>query len=119
MAEARRLFFGAMDDDFNTAKAIGHLFDLGREVNRGLDEGAARDGSLAARALFDMGQVIGLFWKPPAGERWDADVMALVEAREQARRSRNWKQADELRTQLLERGVLVEDGAEGPRLKRS
>ena len=118
VAEARRLFSRAMDDDFNTAKAIGHLFDLGREVNRALDEGAAREGSLAARALFDMGQVLGLFWKPPEGERWEADVMALVEARDQARRSRNWKQADELRTQLLDRGVLVEDGAKGPRLKR-
>ena len=107
-----------MDDDFNTAKAIGHLFDLGREVNRAIDEGAGREGRLAARALFELGQVLGLFWKPPAGELWEADILALVEAREQARRSRNWKQADELRAQLLERGVLVEDGAQGPRLRR-
>ena len=118
VAQARRSFAEAMDDDFNSAKAIGHLFDLAREVNRALDDGVAREARLAAGALSGLGQVLGLFWKPPAGERWEDEIMALVEAREQARRSRDWKQADELRARLLERGVLVEDGAEGPRLKR-
>ena len=118
VAAARRLFSEAMDDDFNTAKAIGHLFDLGREVNRALDEGVAQEARLAAGVLFELGQVLGLFWKPPAGERWEAEIVALVEAREQARRSRDWQQADALRARLLEHGVLVEDGAGGPRLKR-
>jgi cysteinyl-tRNA synthetase len=118
ITEARKRFAEAMDDDFNTAKAIGHLFDLAREVNRGFDEGGEAEAGIGARVLFDLGQVLGLFWNAPAGESWDGDVLALVEAREQARKARDWKQADALRTQLLDRGVLVEDGPQGPKLKR-
>ncbi|MBI3539655.1 MAG: hypothetical protein HY076_05230 [Candidatus Eisenbacteria bacterium] len=118
VAGARRLFGEAMDDDFNTARAIGHLFDLSREVNRAFDDGAEREARLGARALFELGQILGLFWKPPAGETWEPEVVALVAAREQARKSKDWKQSDALRARLLERGVLVEDGPQGPKLKR-
>jgi cysteinyl-tRNA synthetase len=116
--EAEQRFREAMDDDFNSAKALGHLFDFAREINRAFDEGAAGEARDASRRLFALGQVLGLFWKPPAAETWGADVLELVEAREAARKARNWKEADELRGQLLEKGVLVEDGASGPRLKR-
>jgi len=118
VAEARRLFAEAMDDDFNTARAIGHLFDLAREVNRALDEGAGVEARLAARALYDLGQVLGLFWKAPAGESWEPNVLELVEAREAARKSKQWGRADEIRASLLELGVLVEDSPQGPKLKR-
>ncbi len=118
VAEARRLFAESMDDDFNTAKAIGHMFDLAREANRALDEGAGGEARLGALALFDLGQVLGLFWKAPQGERWEPEVLALVEAREAARKSRDWGKADVLRAELLARGVVVKDGPQGPRLKR-
>ena len=118
VAQTRRLFAESMEDDFNSAKAIGHLFDLAREANRALDEGAGQEGRLAARALYELGLVLGLFWKPPAGEAWEPEVLALVEARERARKSRDWKQADEIRLRLLERGVSVEDSVQGPKLRR-
>jgi cysteinyl-tRNA synthetase len=116
--EATRLFGEAMDDDFNSARAIGHLFDLAREINRGYDEGNERDARLAARALYGLGQILGLFWRPPAGESWPSEVLELVDAREQARKARDWKQADALRARLLDQGVLVEDSPQGPKLKR-
>jgi cysteinyl-tRNA synthetase len=119
VAEADRLFHEAMDDDFNSARAIGHLFDLSRQVNRALDDGLGAPAVSAARALLRLGGVLGLFWRAPGAEVWDADVLALVEEREQARKSRDWKQADALRGRLLERGVLVEDGPAGPKLKRA
>jgi cysteinyl-tRNA synthetase len=119
VAQARRLFAESMEDDFNSAKAIGHLFDLAREVNRALDDGAGREGRMAARALYDLGQVLGLFWKPPVDESWEPEVLSLVEAREQARKSRDWKLADEIRGRLFERGVSVEDGPQGPKLRRT
>jgi cysteinyl-tRNA synthetase len=118
VAEAERLFTEAMDDDFNSAKAVGHLFDLSRHVNRAIDEGAGPEGVAAAHTLFRLGQVLGLFWKAPAAEAWEPEVVALVDAREKARASKDWKAADSLRAQLLERGVLVEDSAQGPKLKR-
>jgi len=118
VAEAGRLFHEAMDDDFNSAKALGHLFDLARDVNRALDDGLGEEARAAARALLALGQVLGLFWAAPAGETWDAEVLALVEQREEARRSRDWKRADAIRADLGQRGVLVEDSSEGPKLKR-
>ena len=116
--EAERRFVQAMDDDFNSAKALGHLFDFARDVNRSLDEGATREGRAAARRLLRLGQVLGAFWKPPATESWSPEVLELAEAREAARKARDWKEADALRARLLDKGVLVEDGAAGPRLKR-
>ncbi len=118
VAEAERLFAEAMDDDFNTARAVGHLFDLAREVNKGLDQGAGAGAVATAHSLLRLGRILGMFWKEPAGETWNAEVLALVEVREQARRAKDWSQADLLRKQLLDRGVIVEDGAQGPRLKR-
>ena len=116
--EARTRFAEAMDDDFNSAKAIGHLFDLARHINRALDEGGGAEARAAARAMLDLGGILGLFWNRPAAAQWDPDVLGLVEAREAARKARDWKQADAIRGQLLARGVVVEDGAAGPKLKR-
>ena len=116
--EAEARFRESMDDDFNSAKALGHLFDFAREINRAFDEGAEAEARVAARRLYALGKILGLFWKAPAAEAWAPDVLQLVEAREAARKARNWKEADELRGQLLERGVVVEDSAAGPKLKR-
>ena len=118
-AECGRLFHAAMDDDFNSAKAIGHLFDLSREVNRALDEGSP-EAPAAGRALLDLGAILGLFWRRPAGESWPPGVLALVGEREQARKDRDWGKADALRQRLLDEfGVVLEDvKGQAPRLKR-
>ncbi len=119
VAEADRLFHEAMDDDFNTARAIGHLFDLSRAVNRGLDEGAGAEARAAAVALLRLGQVLGLFWKAPAAEEWPAEVRELAGAREAARKARNWAESDRLRDRLRDLGVLVEDTGAGQKLRRA
>ena len=118
VAEADRLFHEAMDDDFNTAKAMGHLFDLARQVNRALDDGLGSEAKAAARALYRLGGIIGLFWKAPEGETIPAEVARLAEARDQARKSKDWKRSDELRASLLEAGFVVEDGPQGQKLRR-
>ena len=118
-ADADRLFHEAMDDDFNTAKALGHLFDFARDVNRGLDEGLGQEARSAAGKLLGLGQVLGLFWRVPAGEAWTPEILALVEQREAARKARDWKRADAIRADLSQKGVLVEDGPGGPKLKRN
>jgi cysteinyl-tRNA synthetase len=118
VAEAERRFEEAMDDDFNSAKAIGHLFDLSREVNKALDEGLASEGAKAAGALFRLGGVLGLFWNAPKGEEWSEEVLALARDREAARKSKDWAKSDALRNQLLELGAVVEDGPSGQKLKK-
>jgi cysteinyl-tRNA synthetase len=107
-----------MEDDFNSAGALGHLFDLARAVNRALDEGAGAEGVQAARKLYQLGGILGLFWKAPAGEEWPAEVLEIAARRDQARKAKDWKASDELRDQLAERGVLVKDGPGGQELKK-
>ena len=118
VADAERLFHEAMEDDFNSAGALGHLFDLARAVNRALDEGAGSEGVQAARKLYQLGGILGLFWKAPAGEEWSAEVLEIAARRDQARKAKDWKASDELRDQLAERGVLVKDGPGGQELKK-
>jgi cysteinyl-tRNA synthetase len=119
VADCHRLFREAMDDDFNSAKAIGHLFDLSREVNRALDEGSSSATS-AARSLLELGMALGLLWSRPAGESWPPEVLALIEEREQARNGRDWARADAIRRRLFdELGIVIEDvKGQPPRLKR-
>jgi cysteinyl-tRNA synthetase len=116
--EADRLFHDAMDDDFNSAKAIGHLFDLSRAVNRALDEGLGTEARAAARELLRLGGILGLFWKAPASATWPAEVLDLARQREAARKARDWAAADSLRARLMDAGVLVEDTPQGQKLKR-
>jgi cysteinyl-tRNA synthetase len=118
VAEAERLLREAMDDDFNTAKAIGHLFDLSRQVNRALDEGLGAEARAGARRLLELGGILGLFWKAPVAESWPADVLALAAERERARAAKDWKSSDALRDKLSALGVAVKDGPAGQTLTR-
>ncbi len=120
VAEADTRFAQAMNDDANTARALGYLFDLAKEVNRAGEAGDAAQARAGALALRRLGGLIGLFWTAPAAaeEAWPADVLALVERREAARQARNFSEADALRDELKARGLVVEDGAQGPRVKR-
>ncbi|HEY6196921.1 MAG TPA: cysteine--tRNA ligase [Candidatus Eisenbacteria bacterium] len=117
VATAERSFHESMHDDFNTAGALGHLFDLARAVNRALDEGGGAEAVQGARALYRLGAILGLFWREPGAPSWPADVLALAEQRAAARKSRNFKLSDELRDKLAALGVVVEDSAQGQRLK--
>ena len=121
IAEAETSFTEAMNDDANTARAIGYLFDLAREVNRAGEAGDAEPARAGAQALRRLGGLIGLFWMAPssAEPEWPAEVLDLVARREAARKARNFKESDELREKLKALGVVVEDGAQGPRIKPS
>ena len=72
-----------------------------------------------ARALHRLGGILGLFWRAPGGESWSPEVLALAEARVAARKAKDWKQSDELRDRLAALGVIVEDSAQGQKLKSS
>ena len=120
IAEAGTRFHEAMNDDVNTARALGYLFDLAREVNRAGEAGDAGQARAGARELRRLGGLIGLFWTPPAAaaDEWPAEVLDLVARREAARKAKNFKESDEIRDALRARGLVVEDSAQGPRLKR-
>ena len=124
--ETRRDFEEAMDDDFNSGEAIGHIFRLVREVNkiRASSEEALAGDRKTLEAIRDairvFDSVLGLFrgGLPTAGLDVPDEVAGLVAEREEARKSKDWKRADELRDRVLDLGFTIEDRADGPALKR-
>ena len=114
----RARFEAAMDDDLNTADAIGALFDLVRACNTFVTEprgGAAID---AAKALFDqLTGVLGLL-QHKQEEAMPEEALRLLDERQQARKAKDFARADALRAQLKEMGYAVEDTAQGPKLKK-
>jgi len=135
-AEARQLdeqFRLAMDDDFNTAQAIGHLFEGARSINRLVATKKFRkqaDKVASVRALrqkiIQLGEVLGLFHSDPAA--WlrqqnlrglqalglsEAEVDALIRERLEARKNRDFSLADRIRDDLAARGVELLDSPAG------
>jgi cysteinyl-tRNA synthetase len=126
----RARFEEAMDDDFNTPRAIATLFDLSREVNTLLNSGesVSRTTLEAIDDLFQTlaGQVLGLRLEQPGsgtlqgeGELLDNLVRMLIDIRQEARQARDWARADTIRDRLAEMGVLLDDGPEGTRWRLS
>ena len=115
--EIRTRFEAAMDDDLNTADAIGVLFDLARMSNIFVTEprsGAAID---AGKALFDrLIGVLGLLQHKKA-EEFPEEALSLLEERQAARRAKDYKTADALRDRLRDMGYAIEDTAQGPKLR--
>ena len=118
VARCREAFEAALDDDLNTSEALGALFDAVRATNAALDQGTADAPTIGnARALLDAFQAV--FGIRPRGEAsLPADLAALVEARQSARKERDFAEADRLRALRLEKGVVLEDTPQGVRWKR-
>jgi len=113
----RKRFIEAMDDDFNTAQAIGALFELARDINRAADAGVSI--AKAQGILLSLGQeVLGLkletteFMGEPVPEI-EQKVNRLVEERLGLRNAKQWQEADKIRAELAELGVTLEDTPEG------
>jgi cysteinyl-tRNA synthetase len=125
VAAFRRQFVEAMDDDFNTARAQGHLFEIAKAINRVADTADAPALERAAlpdagRHLRELGEMIGLFWgAAPLAEEAPESVQALVRQRDEARLQKQWSRADSLRDELLALGYVLEDSKEGTRVRRN
>ncbi|KIL52320.1 cysteine--tRNA ligase [Jeotgalibacillus soli] len=113
-------FVTAMDDDFNTANAIASLFDLSRQANLYLmEKNTAVEVLDTFTSVFDeLTSVLGIPLKREKGKMLDTEIEALIEKREQARKERSFKVADEIRDQLKEMNIILEDTAQGIRWKR-
>lgn len=119
----KQRWFASMCDDFNSAGALGHLFDLVREINRSLDSNPAGSGAVASAldAIEEFAGVVGIlkgdpdhYMKGTSGADISEDeITALIAERETARKKKNWERADEIRNILTEKGVVLEDGPEG------
>ena len=113
---ARERFEAAMDDDFNTAAALGHIFDLVKAINTARDAGVGGEPFAQAQAVLkELTGVLGLRLQPRESASSDAApfIDLLVDVRTELRKARQWALADMIRDRLAELGVVLEDAREG------
>ncbi|WP_141503786.1 cysteine--tRNA ligase [Paenibacillus luteus] len=114
-------FHAKMSDDFNTPDAITSIFDLVAEANQYLNRADAAAGAILAllTLLERMDAVLGLLPQQQAdAELLDADIEQLIVERTEARQSKNWARADEIRVLLTEKNIVLEDTPQGIRWRR-
>lgn len=115
---ARKGFDAAMDDDLNTADAIGNMFELVRAGNALLDEKSPKQAVKAVLdALEEMAQVCGILTRKNDGE--DEQVKALLEARAEARAQKNWAESDRLRDEITALGYVLKDTKQGQQISKA
>jgi cysteinyl-tRNA synthetase len=119
-------FCAALDDDLNAAKAVGLIFDRAKDLNRALDAGDTATAAAIQRELGRVGLAVGLF-AMPAAQYLDArrragqekaglsaaDIEAAIQARNDARKRKDFKEADAIRARLKDQGIVLEDGSGG------
>jgi cysteinyl-tRNA synthetase len=115
-AEYRKQFVEAMDDDFNSAKAVGILFDLAREINQAADAGR---NIAEARSLLKQlaGEILGLRLLPDTSNTESVEaapfIELLIQTRLNLRQAKQYQMADEIRKKLADLGILLDDTPKG------
>ncbi|MDR2655846.1 MAG: cysteine--tRNA ligase [Oscillospiraceae bacterium] len=118
----RQGFIDAMENDLNTADALAELFELVRELNTAVAESkqpGKAELEYAAEIFDELAGVLGLLYnrgEKPSGE--DALIEELIARRGEARKSRDFKTADEIRARLKDMGVILEDTPQGVKWRR-
>ena len=116
--EAVARFDGAMDDDLNTADAMGALFDIVKDANVTLN---AQSSRAAVRGTLDtlqaLADVLGLLEKEYS-EKLPEDIQAMVSQRAQARKEKDWKKSDMLRDAIKAAGYSIEDTPQGQKVAK-
>lgn len=114
----REKYIQKMDDDFNTADAITVLFELSKDLNTNLNVNSSKEVvSKALGVLRELGAPLGILQKSTKGSLED-EIEALIEARQKARKEKNFAMADKIRDDLKARGIVLEDTPQGVRWKR-
>ena len=115
---ARAGFDEAMDDDLNTADAMGKMFELVRDANVALDENSPKQAIAAVLdALGEMAGVFGILTRK--ADDGDEKVKALIEARAKARAEKNWAESDRLRDEITALGYVLKDTKQGQQVTKA
>ncbi len=114
----RAQFCKAMDDDLNTADGIAAVFELVRDINVSVLESDSKSLIEYAIGLFDeLTGVLGLVYNRKT-DNLDSEIEALIEARQAARKAKNWAEADRIRDELKNQGIVLEDTPQGVKWHR-
>jgi cysteinyl-tRNA synthetase len=116
-AKLEACFGGSMDDDLDIGTALASLFDFVREVNNLLDADKVSKAEAAevGGLITQIDAVLGVIGEVKTQEILPAEIDALVQKREEARKAKNWKEADAIRAQLKAIGIVLEDTPQGVR----
>jgi cysteinyl-tRNA synthetase len=120
-ARAGEEFAAAMNEDLNTAEALGAIFEFVRDANTAMDAGEFRaDNAAPALALLARFDSVFDVLQPTvaAGYMADSEVESMIAERAEAKKRRDFARADQIRQQLLEQGIVIEDTKSGVRWKR-
>ena len=124
LQKLRNEFVNAMDEDFNTPRALASLFEMSKEINRFLDENKQVSKKILETvydSFSELGKVLGLFQQEKTreigGQLADDLVQLLFDLREELRKKGEYGLSDEIRSKLQELGLVIEDTAEGPKWK--
>ena len=114
----REQFIEAMDDDLNTADGISAVFELVKDINVNVIESKSAELIKYAIDLFDeLTNVLGLVYNRDTGSL-DEEIEKLIEARQNARKEKNWAEADRIRDELKAQGIVLEDTPQGVKWHR-
>ncbi len=114
----REQFIEAMDDDLNTADGISAVFELVKDINVNVIDSKSAELIKYAINLFDeLTNVLGLVYNRDTGSL-DEEIEKLIEARQNARKEKNWVEADRIRDELKAQGIVLEDTPQGVKWHR-
>ena len=112
-------FDEAMDDDLNTADALATIFELVKFINTNTNADSSKEFLTALKEeVVQLSDICGLIVERKA-EILDSDIEKLIEERQAARKEKNFARADEIRNELLDKGIILEDTREGVKWKRA
>ncbi len=116
LGKYRDKFESAMEDDLNTADAISAVFELIRDINTAVKDGASKEFAGGCMELLrELTGVLGIL-QDEEEDGISNEILALVEERQEARKTKNFARADEIRDILKSKGLAVEDTPQGPRV---
>ena len=111
-------FDDAMDDDMNTADALGAVFELVKDANLSVAQGASRKAAeTALNSLEAICSVLGILSRKE--EELPAEIVSLVQERAEARKNRDWVKSDELRDRIISAGYILEDTKQGQKVRKN
>lgn len=121
LQELDKSFYNAMDDDFNTAAAVGVVFEMVKLINTWL-----KDHPVLSSEFFDAAEqeirkvedILGVFGIEEKNDEEAEEIERLIEERNTVRKAKNFARSDEIRDLLLARGIILEDTAQGTKWKR-
>ena len=113
-------FIDAMEDDLNTADAVSAIFELSRFINTNINENSSLEFAKLSLSIFEeLTSVLNIVQKSDDADMLDEEIENLIQERVDAKKNKNFQRADEIRQELLDKGIVLEDTRQGTKWKRA